>query len=111
MKVRVGGGGGGASPGASSLRVVSDRRLSSAFAFDIATGFSSSALSATPDMSAELRGLCRLLQNGVEDWRLVDAAPAAPNTWRLRGAAVDLYGDVTGNDWSVFTITYPENSP
>lgn len=109
MKVR--GGGGGGSPGASSLRVVSDDILSSAFAFDIATGLSSSSLSATPDTSTRLRGLCRLLQNGVEDWRLVDAAPAQPNTWRLRGAAVDLYGDVTGNDWSVFRITYPESSP
>lgn len=107
MKVRVGGGG----SSLTSLRVVSDDIHSAAFSFDGQSGLSSAALSATPDTSPSLRGLCRLLQNGVEDWRMVDAVPNQPNTWRLRGPAVDLYGDVTGSDWSLFRVTYPASAP
>lgn len=104
MKVRAAGG--GSSP-VTSLRVVSDEIHTLAFSFDAETGLSSATLSTMADPSVALRGLCRLSQNGVDGWRLVDARPDEPNTWRLRGAVIDLRGNVTGPDWSVFRVTYP----
>ncbi len=105
MKVRVGGG----ATSLASLRVRIDEIHSSAFSFNITTGLSSAALSATPDLSTALRGLCRLSQNGVEGWGLTDAPPAEPKTWRLLDGVIDLFGDVTGPDWSLFRVSYPSS--
>ncbi len=106
MKVRAVGS--GPSP-VTSLRVVVDEIHTSAFSFDVERGLSSAALSVSADLDAASRGLCRLSQNGVESWSLVDRCPDQPNTWRLHGAAIDLWGDVTGPNWSVFRVTYPSS--
>ncbi len=86
--------------------MISDEIHSASFAFDPQTGLSWAALSARPNTDPTLRGLCRLSQNGVESWRFEDTL-ASLETWRLRGATVELRGDVTGTDWSVFRVTYP----
>lgn len=100
----------GSGSGSAAFRVLGVEVHSDSFTFDADTQLSSATLSVAPHTDTGLRGLCLLLQNGVGGWTLTPDTPTEPNTWRLRSGGVDLFGDVTGEDWSLFRIQYPAPS-
>lgn len=75
-------------------------------AFTFADGLSTRALTRTSSPAAVLSGLKTLAKGGLRNMRRVTGAPAALGEWRIVGASLDIFGDVTasGDEW---TVTYP----